>query len=623
MLMSAFVVPKQYPCRSQGEGTRPRVLRTAPSPPELGVWSHHQSVSNDAQRPRRCRLGPHARRVRSPEKINSRVRSGPSTPRWAASWHGWFWLAITLAVWTGEVRAQEGRQVVVVYNSRSPRSREVAEFYARNRGVPAEQLIGLDCATEDLVTRSAFETQIQTPLRRALAERKLAQFDAGNPDRMTGTGIRYLLLVYGMPYRILHDPERIEEGASKLPPNLVSNAASVDADLMLLPSQPAHMLAGPLTNPHFASTNTAAMGPGNGIFLVSRLDGPSPEIAMGLVTKALEAERDGLWGRAYLDLRGLKDGAYKLGDDWLASSEVVCRLLGFETEVDRSEATLAVGYPMSDVAIYAGWYDANVSGPFTLPAVDFRPGAIAYHLHSFSAADPRSRDRNWVGPLLAKGATVTLGCVDEPYLQMTPNFGAFLARFAMGMNFAEAGLVCQSVLSWQTIIVGDPLYRPFYPDLIARSRDLEQKGSALVPWSIIHRINFSIQNGGDPGRMLADLETLPAAETNAVLAEKVAQLYGAKTRLKQAIQWGQKSLAAGGSPPQRGRLMLELAGWQRTLDKPSDALATLVQFTKEFPDYSNLLSVRRQQLDLARDLDRPADIEAFKAEIERLSAPKQ
>ncbi len=45
----------------------------------------------------------------------------------------------------------------------------------------------------------------------------------------------------------------------------------------------------------------------------------------------------------------------------------------------------------------------NASGPFTLPKVEFMPGAFAYHLHSFSAFTIRSTTRNWCGPLLAKG----------------------------------------------------------------------------------------------------------------------------------------------------------------------------------------------------------------------------
>jgi len=514
----------------------------------------------------------------------------------------------------------EASKVAVLYNTRSPRSKEVAVFYAQSRGIPEAQLIGLDCESETLISRQAFLDQILTPLRRTLVERGLARFDPADSTRMTATTLRYLVTVFGMPFRILNDPNLQEPAAATLPENLRRNGASVDADLMLLASHPPVVWAGPISNPFFAATNAAVLRPEAGIYLVSRLDGPTPELAMGLVTKAMEAERDGLWGCAYLDLRGEKEGPYKLGDDWLGSAEAVCRLLGFETFVDRNEATLPVGYPMNDVGIYAGWYDANVSGPFTLPSVDFRPGAIAYHLHSFSAAAPRNTDQNWVGPLVAKGATVTMGCVDEPFLQMTPNFGVFLARFASGMNFAEAGTVGQPALSWQTLLIGDPLYRPFSPDLFARSRDLEQRGSPLMVWTLLHRVNSFLQTGGSVSRALADLETVPAAATNSVLATKVARMYADRSRLRQAITWGQKALAAGGTPTERSRLCLEVADWQRTLDRPADALATLVALTKEFPNHPDLLAIRRRQMDLARQLDLAEDQAFFKAEVERLSA---
>ena len=38
----------------------------------------------------------------------------------------------------------QGTEVVVVFNSRLPESREVADYYARRRGVPANQVLGLD-----------------------------------------------------------------------------------------------------------------------------------------------------------------------------------------------------------------------------------------------------------------------------------------------------------------------------------------------------------------------------------------------------------------------------------------------------------------------------------------------
>ncbi len=114
---------------------------------------------------------------------------------------------------------------------------------------------------------------------------------------------------------------------------------------------------------------------------------------------------------------------------------------------------------MSQIAIYIGWYDETVSGPFTQPGVEFFPGAFAYHLHSFSAASLRSTNRNWVGPLLARGAAVSIGAVDEPYLGGTPDIATFIGRFLHeNFTFGEAAYAAQGVLSWQNTVVGDPLY---------------------------------------------------------------------------------------------------------------------------------------------------------------------
>ena len=150
-----------------------------------------------------------------------------------------------------------------------------------------------------------------------------------------------------------------------------------------------------------------------------------------------------------------------MGDEWIGGAAEICRRLGFETTVDTNGGTFPAGFPMSQIAFYCGWYAGDACGPFAQPTVEFMPGAFAYHLHSFSAANLRSRTQNWVGPLLAKGATVTMGCVAEPYLAGTPNVSVFAARFIYdGFTFGEAAYASQPVLSWQTTVVGDPLYRP-------------------------------------------------------------------------------------------------------------------------------------------------------------------
>jgi len=532
----------------------------------------------------------------------------------------------------GQDRTNEPSQVVVLYNTRERNSQAVAEFYARERGIPENNLIGLACSHPAVISWADYEKQVTGPLREQLGERNLARFtseiipatseQAGSVrHRLTTSKVRYLVLVYGMPYRIANDTNLVDTLSEKVPPHLRNNGAALDNELILLPSSGLFALAGPANNPFQGATNVSALHPGNGVFLVSRLDGPTPELAKGLVTKALQAERDGLWGRAYFDLRGLADGPYKAGDDWIGSAANIARTLGFETYVDRAGTTLPLGFPLSEVALYAGWYDQDVSGPFTLPTVEFAPGAIAYHLHSFSARNPRSTTKHWVGPLIDRGATVTLGCVDEPFLQMTPNIGVFFARLAAGFNVGEAFLASTPTLSWQNIVIGDPLYRPFLPNLLERGREMNRTNSPLLPWAITQTLNFQLNQGKTTDEVIKALEEIPGTTNSIVLTEKLARLYEQKSRIKQAITLGQRALVLGGTPQQRVRLFLDLAEWQRTLDRPKDAFATLEQFSQEFPGHPKLLAVRREQLDYARDLDLTGEVARLKGEIERLASP--
>ncbi len=71
-----------------------------------------------------------------------------------------------------------------------------------------------------------------------------------------------------------------------LNPSLRRNEAAVDSELALLPElNVKRPLTGVFLNPAFAATNSFLLHPTNGLLLVTRLDGPSPEIAMRLVDK--------------------------------------------------------------------------------------------------------------------------------------------------------------------------------------------------------------------------------------------------------------------------------------------------------------------------------------------------
>ena len=109
--------------------------------------------------------------------------------------------------------------------------------------------------------------------------------------------------------------------------------------------------------------------------------------------------------RAYFDLRGLTNTLYQKGDDRFRGAANAARRYGFETVVDNQPETFSAGFPMSQIALYAGWYMPEFLGPFARPEVEFMPGAFAYHLFSYSAQSLRTASEHWCGPLLAKRRT--------------------------------------------------------------------------------------------------------------------------------------------------------------------------------------------------------------------------
>ena len=491
-----------------------------------------------------------------------------------------------------------GSEVVVVYNSLLPASKMVADHYAAVRQVPAAQVFGLPLSTNEEISRVYFHDALQLPLADDLVAAKLWQFAEvaaptnGNHPPMTITKvvqskIRYLVLCYGVPLKIAEDDKLHEIPPMDMPTEFQQNQAAVDSELTTLPLIRMKLtLTGPLLNPFCNCTNPLAMTPTNGLLMVSRLDGPTPAVANGLVDKAIEAETHGFWGRAYFDARGLPaTNFYYPGDTWILGAAELAHRLGFETNVDDIPETFPAGYPLSQVALYAGWYDTDVSGPFAAPTVEFMPGAFAYHLHSYSAKTVRSLTLNWVGPLIGKGATCTMGCVYEPYLMFTPNVAFFLEAWGNGFTFGEAAWAAQRALSWQTAVVGDPLYRPFGRDLLKQHNALLEKKSALADWSGLRLLDLEMTHGLPAAKVAAFLEHLEQAQHSGVLLEKLADLDLQLAKPAASIEVLQQALKFATSPPQRLRLRLTLATRLQAAGRTGDLIADYHALLTEHPDY--------------------------------------
>lgn len=542
-------------------------------------------------------------------------------------------LTCTLLAWTAFRGFANGNEVVLVYSAGDADSKAVAEHYARARNVPTSNWVGLKLTSSSVISRSNYVQQIEQPLLRELSSRGLmaftnvvappSEYHPGGPAiRCTSASVRYLVLCWGVPYQISNDPETLVGLTNSIPSSVRRTDASVDSDLTLLPAAGSYPLVAGVPNPFYGATNRATFHPTNGIFLVGRIDGPSPAIAKGLVDKALYCETNGFSGNAYVDLRGIASGPYQLGDQWMTNAADVCRRVGLSTYVDHREPTLATNFPLSNVGVYLGWYTQNVDGPFTRPEVEFMPGAIAYHLHSYNGQFPRDSSMRWIGPLLAKGATVTFGSVAEPYLEFTPNPHIVMELLAAGgFTVGEASVASQKWLSWVNLFMGDPLFTPFQRDLTQMEARQVAERSPNLHWTVLRKANILIAaNPAGTSALRQALATFPLATNSPILSEKVAALFAQANQYPSAVDWGKRALTLAPSPQQRLRLLLNLAEWQSTATLYEDAFQSLLLVEKEREDYRESLPFRERQLQAARDLVRAPEIDRLKAEIARLKA---
>jgi uncharacterized protein (TIGR03790 family) len=127
---------------------------------------------------------------------------------------------------------------------------------------------GLDLPEGENMTRAEYRDQLQMPLLKFLEKEKLFVFEPGGeaPDtnaaaqRLKESKIRYAVLCYGVPLRILDDPQLAEPGWNELPPNCAArNGAAVDSELTLLPEAAKESrLAGPLGQSGFCRDQRGA-----------------------------------------------------------------------------------------------------------------------------------------------------------------------------------------------------------------------------------------------------------------------------------------------------------------------------------------------------------------------------
>jgi hypothetical protein len=300
------------------------------------------------------------------------------------------------------------------------------------------------------------------------------------------------------------------------------------------------------------------------LVLTARIDAPSYATCERMLRDAVEVEKSGLWGRAFVDIAN----KFPQGDQWLEAVVKENAQAGIPTVVDRFNDTFAKNYPMTETAIYYGWYDWSVSGPFLNSRFQFRKGAIAIHLHSFSAEQLSDSTKNWSGPLLEKGAAVTVGNVYEPYLHLTHDFSILQQRLLAGFSWGEACWMAMPVTSWQGVVLGDPLYRPF----------LHLDGSGVkqddqIPFRALRAA--AIQWKNDPRERLKQLDKASERMANGVLAEALGLEYLLLNDPATAGRWFRTAKGHYPSDVDQLRQEINLISIERTANRKDVAIRSL------------------------------------------------
>lgn len=480
-----------------------------------------------------------------------------------------------LCLLTLQAHAQhlEASKVLVIYNKSLPESEKLARFYQTARKIPGDQVIGFSLPARQDISREEYETQLLKPLRAHFTKHNWwkRSTDAGGTLLPVANRIHAIVLMRGVPLRIKPGPVSPEH--SKLAGTqlmAVTDQASVDSELCFFGVEDIKS-SGNFPNPFFKSEKPFAETKFPFLVMVNRIDASDDVICKRMITHAVETEKHGLWGHAYVDIAN----KFPQGDDWLEKVVANNLTTGIPTLTDRFNDSFPKNYPMRDAAMYYGWYETHLNGPFLNPSFQFRPGAVAFHIHSFSAEQLSNPHKNWSSGLLLRGATATVGNVYEPFLHLSHHFDIIHARLLRGWSFAEATSAAMPVNSWQGIALGDPLYRPFLHLDGTGEKRKEDREFRLI------RTASRDWPGNNPERFT---KLAHAANTlkSGIIAEGLAIEYLAKKDTPNAQSWFKQARDLYSSKPDKVRQDLNLISIDRLQNQHSDALKKIETAKKNY-----------------------------------------
>jgi uncharacterized protein (TIGR03790 family) len=345
--------------------------------------------------------------------------------------------------------AQSVANVLLVVNDASKLSRDIGQYYAGKRGVPLLNVCHIRTIETETIAREQYDREISAKISACLVRNSLTE------------RIFYMVTTAGIPLRIA---STASSGAE-----LEADNAAVDSELALLYSDikqgHSHAIKGPALNPFFGQRDAKFSHSQFPIYLVTRLAAYDLAGVRALIDRGLHAANQ---GKFVIDLKSADN---QEGDSWLRQAANM--LPKDRVILDASDNVL---YDQTAVVAYAGWGSNDTHRHRRFLGFHWLPGAIATEFVSTNARTFQRPPDNWnisdwtkkalwfagapqtlTADYLLEGATAATGHVDEPYLAMTPHPEYLLPAYYSGRNLAESYYMSIRSLSWQNIVIGDPL----------------------------------------------------------------------------------------------------------------------------------------------------------------------
>jgi uncharacterized protein (TIGR03790 family) len=440
-------------------------------------------------------------------------------------------IILALFAFSPLVFSQTAENVLLVLNEASPTSLEVGTYYAQKRGIPRTNILRIKTTTADEISREDFERQIDAPIASQLTI-DFAQ------DR-----ILYIVLTKGIPLRI--------SGSS----GQDGTTACVDSELTLLYRKllkdPGLRIPGRIANPYFLNETPLAKAKkfshaDQDIYLVSRLDGFNSADIRGLIDRGFAPSKE---GKILLDMKG---SPTQKGDSWLQQAADLLATMGFKDRIilDSTDKILT---GEKQVLGYYSWGSNDPAIHIRHFGLEFVPGALAGMFVSSDGRTFSEPPANWnvsrswsdknalfsgspqslAGDLIHDGITGIAGHVTEPYLETTIRPNILFPAYVSGFNLIESFYLAMPSISWQTVVVGDPLCAPFRASsLTANEIDKGIDPDTELPSAFSERrLGIYSKTTSQPGVQLDAVKMVLRAESRLIKKDQE----GAKQALEKVI----------------------------------------------------------------------------------------